>query len=51
MRSVLSAVAVAIGIATMVTLGVLTYGLRQSAVAILETAEADFNGASGPPRD
>ncbi|HET6952139.1 MAG TPA: ABC transporter permease [Acidimicrobiales bacterium] len=45
MRSVLTALAVAIGIATMVTLGVLTFSLRQSAVAILKTAEADFSVA------
>lgn len=45
MRSLLTAVAVAIGIATMVTLGVLTFSLRQSAVAILQTADADFSVA------
>jgi putative ABC transport system permease protein len=43
MRSVLTAVAVSIGIATIVTLGVLTFSLRETAIAILETGEADFS--------
>ena len=41
----LTAGAVAIGVMTVVTLGVLTYSLRQTAVSILRTGRADFSVA------
>ncbi len=41
-RSSLTAVAVAIAIMTVVTLGVLTHSLRQTAISILKTGSADF---------
>lgn len=41
-RSALTAAAVAIGIMMVVALGVLTHSLRQTAVSILRTGEADF---------
>jgi len=41
-RTALTAVAVAVGVATVVTLGVVTHSLRSSAVAILKTGKADF---------
>jgi len=42
-RSILTAVAVAISIMTVVTMGVLTHSLRQSAIAVLRTGTADFS--------
>jgi putative ABC transport system permease protein len=44
-RSALTGAAVAIGVMTVVTLGVLTYSLRQTAVSILRTGRADFSVA------
>jgi putative ABC transport system permease protein len=44
-RSVLTAVAVALGVSTVVTLGVVTHSLRDSAVGILQTGQADFTVA------
>jgi putative ABC transport system permease protein len=44
-RSILTAGAVAIGVTMVVTLGVLTYSLRQTAVSILRTGRADFSVA------
>src|SRR5947209_357001 len=41
-RSGLSAFAVAVGIMTVVTIGVVTSSLRSSAVSILKTGKADF---------
>ena len=49
-RSLLTAVAVAVGVGTVLTLGLVTESLRTSAAAILEVGKADFtvaqNGAS-----
>jgi putative ABC transport system permease protein len=45
LRTVITGLAVALGIAMIVTLGVLTFSLKESAVAILETADADFTVA------
>lgn len=44
-RSVLTALAVAIGIMTVVAMGVLTQSLRRTAISILRTGEADFTVA------
>ena len=44
-RTVLTAMAVAIGVLTVVTLGVLTESLRGSAAAVLQTGNADFTVA------
>lgn len=44
-RAILTAVAVAVGITTVVALGVLTYSLEQSAMSILRTGKADFSVA------
>ena len=44
-RSVLTGVAVAIGILTVVALGVLTSSLRETALSILRTGRADFSVA------
>lgn len=41
-RAGLTAAAVAIGVATVVTLGVVTHSLRSTAAAILKTGDADF---------
>lgn len=41
-RTVLTAFAVALGVATVITLGVVTESLRASATAVLETGRADF---------
>jgi putative ABC transport system permease protein len=41
-RSTLTAVAVSVSIATVVTMGVLTYSLRRTAISILRTGTADF---------
>jgi putative ABC transport system permease protein len=45
LRSSLTGVAVAIGIMTVVALGVLTHSLRQTAISVLRTGEADFTVA------
>jgi putative ABC transport system permease protein len=45
LRSSLTGVAVAIGIMTVVALGVLTHSLRQTAISVLQTGEADFTVA------
>jgi putative ABC transport system permease protein len=42
LRAVVTALAVAIGVIAVMTLGVLTYSLRQTAVAILKTGKSDF---------
>jgi len=44
-RSVITAVAVAFGVATVITLGVVTSSIRESAAAILSTGSADFTVA------
>jgi putative ABC transport system permease protein len=44
-RSALTGVAVAIGITTVVVLGVLTHSLRRTAISILQTGTADFTVA------
>lgn len=44
-RTALTAVAVAVGVATVVTLGVVTHSLRTSAAAVLKTGKADFTVA------
>jgi putative ABC transport system permease protein len=44
-RSLLTAVAVAVGITTVVVLGVLTHSLRRTAISILRTGNADFTVA------
>jgi putative ABC transport system permease protein len=44
-RTTLTAFAVGIGVFSVVTLGVLTYSLRESAVSILRTGKADFSVA------
>jgi putative ABC transport system permease protein len=44
-RSALTGVAVAIGITTVVVLGVLTHSLRRTAISILRTGSADFTVA------
>jgi putative ABC transport system permease protein len=44
-RSTLTAVAVAVGITTVVVLGVLTHSLRRTAISILHTGNADFTVA------
>jgi putative ABC transport system permease protein len=45
LRSSLTGVAVAIGIMTVVALGVLTHSLRVTAISVLHTGEADFTVA------
>jgi putative ABC transport system permease protein len=42
LRAVVTALAVSIGVTAVMTLGVLTYSLRQTAVSILETGKSDF---------
>lgn len=42
-RSILTGVAVAVGIMTVVALGVLTFSLKQTATSILRTGRADFS--------
>lgn len=44
-RTALTAVAVAVGVTTVVTLGVVTHSLRDSAAAVLKTGKADFTVA------
>src|SRR5690242_10397214 len=44
-RTILTAVAVAIGVLTVVTLSVVTQSLRTSAAAVLQTGKADFTVA------
>jgi putative ABC transport system permease protein len=41
-RSILTAVAVAIGVTMVVALGVLTFSLRQTAISVLRVGKADF---------
>ena len=43
LRAVVTAIAVAIGVTAVLALGVLTTSLRQTAVAILRTGNADFS--------
>jgi len=43
LRAVVTAVAVAIGVTAVLALGVLTSSLRQTAVSILRTGNADFS--------
>jgi putative ABC transport system permease protein len=43
LRAVVTAIAVAIGVTAVLALGVLTSSLRQTAVAILRTGNADFS--------
>jgi putative ABC transport system permease protein len=45
LRTALTAVAVAVGVLTVVTLSVVTQSLRNSAAAVLETGKADFTVA------
>ena len=45
LRSSLTGFAVAIGIMTVVALGVLTHSLRQTAISVLRTGQADFTVA------
>jgi putative ABC transport system permease protein len=45
MRTALTAVAIAIGVMTVVTLAVVTHSLRDTAVAVLRTGKADFTVA------
>jgi putative ABC transport system permease protein len=42
-RAVLTAAAVSIGVVSVVALGILTYSLRETAVSILRTGDADFS--------
>jgi putative ABC transport system permease protein len=42
LRAVVTALAVAIGVMAVLALGVLTYSLRQTAVSVLKTGNADF---------
>jgi putative ABC transport system permease protein len=44
-RTALTAVAVALGVGTVVTLGVVTHSLRQTAIGVLQTGQADFTVA------
>jgi putative ABC transport system permease protein len=44
-RTLLTAIAVAIGVMTVVTLGVVTHSLKQTAGAVLQTGNADFTVA------
>jgi putative ABC transport system permease protein len=44
-RTALTAVAVALGVGTVVTLGVVTHSLRSRAIAVLQTGQADFTVA------
>ncbi len=44
-RSILTAVAVAVGITTVVVLGVLTHSLKRTAISVLRTGTADFTVA------
>jgi putative ABC transport system permease protein len=41
-RSILTAIAVAIGVTMVVALGVLTFSLRQTAISVLRVGKADF---------
>jgi putative ABC transport system permease protein len=43
LRAVVTAIAVGIGVTAVLALGVLTFSLRQTAVAILKTGNADFS--------
>jgi putative ABC transport system permease protein len=43
LRAIVTAAAVGIGVTAVLALGVLTYSLRQTAVAILKTGNADFS--------
>jgi putative ABC transport system permease protein len=51
LRSLFTALAVAIGVATVVTLGVVTRSLRTTAAAVLRTGKADFTVAQGGAAD
>jgi putative ABC transport system permease protein len=51
LRSLFTALAVAIGVATVVTLGVVTHSLRTTAAAVLSTGDADFTVAQGGVSD
>lgn len=42
-RAVLTGLAIAISITTVVTMGVLTHSLRQTAISVLRTGKADFS--------
>jgi putative ABC transport system permease protein len=42
-RAALTAVAIAISIATVTTMGVLTFSLRETAISVLQTGKADFS--------
>ncbi len=50
-RSLLTGFAIAVSIMTVVTMGVLTHSLRESAVAILRTGTADFSIAQADVTD
>jgi hypothetical protein len=43
LRAVVTSLAVAIGVMAVLALGVLTYSLRQTAVSVLKTGNADFD--------
>jgi putative ABC transport system permease protein len=51
LRSLLTAIAVAVGVGSVVTLGIVTHSLRGSAAAILKTGEADFTVAQSGVSD
>ena len=51
LRSLLTAIAVAVGVGTVVTLGIVTHSLRTSAAAILKTGDADFTVAQSGVSD
>jgi putative ABC transport system permease protein len=51
LRTVLTAVAVAVGVMTVVTLGVVTHSLRTTAGAVLRTGRADFTIAQKSSSD
>jgi putative ABC transport system permease protein len=51
LRSALTALAVAVGVMTVVTLGVVTHSLRTSAAAVLQTGKADFTVAQRSSAD
>ncbi len=51
LRSLLTAIAVAVGVATVATLGIVTHSLRTSAAAILQTGDADFTVAQSGVSD
>lgn len=45
LRSILTAVAVAVGVMTVVALGIVTTSIKTTAAAVLKTGDADFTVA------